>query len=91
MPPFFTLLMLSFQPCVCIQDDERSEDEDEDHVDEVDLGHNVSCKDESGTGDVSQFWSLEANHNQPDIGEDGNWATNACIGALGEPILQDGN
>ena len=62
VPPFFTLLLLSFQPCVCIQDDERSEDEDEDHVDEVDLGHNVSCKDESGTGDVSQFWLLEANH-----------------------------
>ena len=42
------------------------------------MGHNVSCQDETGTWDVTEFWSLVAEHNQPDIGEDGNWATNAC-------------
>ena len=81
--------MFSFQPCVSIQDNEGPEDEDEDHVDEVDLGDNVPCQDERGAGDVSGFWLLVAKHHQPHIGEDGNWATNACTGALGEAILQN--
>ena len=51
--------------------------EDEDGGDEVEVGHNVPGKDETGTRDVSSSGLLVANHQQPHVGKNSNRAANS--------------